>query len=82
MAIPKIQTQAQPLQEDDWSLNPEQMLFLLQNHNAINRAFEQDDLEFLRAFAEKEEFLALFGDMGFDEVYDRYETMLESGDGT
>jgi hypothetical protein len=82
MAIPKVQTQAKPLQEDDWTLNPEQVLFLMQNHNAIERAFEQDNLEFLRSFAAKEEFLVLFGDMGFDEAYDRYETMLESGDAT
>lgn len=79
MAIPQQTQQQIAADQDDWMLTPEQMLFMLQNHNIIERAFADDDLESLREFAAGEEFLALFGDMGFDEAYDRYETMLESG---
>ena len=64
----------------NWMLKPEQILFLMQNHNAIESARAADDLELLRTFAASEEFVALFGNMGFDEAYDRYETMLESDD--
>jgi len=60
------------IDHSDWSLTPEQMLLMLQSHNAIEAAFEQDDLEFLRQFASNHEFKMLFGDMGFDEAYDRY----------
>jgi len=67
---------------DEWTLTPSQMLFLMQNHNIIEAAFAADDLEFLRQFAASDEFIQLFGDTGFDEAYDRYETMLEDSDAT
>ena len=82
MAIPKQQTKNRSLIENDWTLNPEQMLFLMQNHNTIETAYAEDNLEFLRAFASSDEFVALFSNMGFDEAYDRYETMLETDDAT
>jgi hypothetical protein len=82
MAIPKPQTHRQAATETDWSLTPEQMLFLMQNHNALETAFAEDNLEFLRMFASSEAFVNFFGSMGFDEAYDRYETMLESDNAT
>ena len=45
---------------------------MMQNHNVIERAFAADDLEFRREFAASDDFHTLFGDMGFDEAYDRY----------
>lgn len=66
--------------DDDWTLNADQMVFMLQYHNAVETAFENDDMEFLDELEASEEFQAVFGDMSFDEAYDRYETMLE-GDG-
>ncbi|MBI5668674.1 MAG: hypothetical protein HZC41_11765 [Chloroflexi bacterium] len=63
--------------KDEWMLTAEQMLFMLQNHNSIETAFAEDNLESLRQLAGSEEFLTLFGEMSFDEAYDRYETMLE-----
>jgi hypothetical protein len=68
------------LTENDWTLTPEQMLFLMQHNNAFESAYTNDDLEALRAFASSEDYLTLFGNMGFDEAYDRYETILESDD--
>lgn len=82
MALPKQKAYPYQREQDDWALTPEQMLFLMQNHNAIETAFAEDDLEFLRTFAASDEFTTLFKDMGFDEAYDRYETMLESDDAT
>lgn len=67
---------AEPL-EDYWALTPQQMLFLMQNHNAIEAAYMNDNVAFLRRFADTPEFRATFGRMGFDEAYDRYETMLD-----
>lgn len=73
---------SQTTHTDEWTLTPSQMLFLMQNHNTIEAAFAADDLEFLHQFAASDEFIQLFGNMGFDEAYDRYETMLEDGDAT
>jgi hypothetical protein len=58
---------------NEWSLTPQQMLFMMQNHNALEIAFADDDIKFLRAFGASEEFKTLFGDMSFDEAFDRYE---------
>jgi hypothetical protein len=78
MAIPQQTQQQTATSQDDWMLTPEQMLFMMQNHNVIERAFADDDLQFLRQFAVSEDFRTLFGDMGFDEAYDRYEMMSDS----
>jgi hypothetical protein len=67
------------IEDDDWSLTPEQMFFMFENHNDIEIAFEEGDMEALRTLAATEEFLSLFGEMSFDEAYDRYETVLEDG---
>lgn len=63
--------------EDDWSLDIDQMLFMLQNHNVISEAFEQDDMESLQALEASAEFRELFGEMTFDEAFDRYECAIE-----
>ena len=63
----------------EWSLTPAQMLFMLQRHNDIEVAFEENDMEALRNLAQSPEFVQLFGDMGFDEAFDRYEAAIEHG---
>ena len=70
----------QEIDSNEWTLNPHQMLFLMQNHNVIAAAYAEDNIEFLRQFADSDRFKDLFGDMGFDEAYDRYETTLEASD--
>lgn len=65
--------------DDDWTLNGEQMLFMLQNHNFIEEVFESGEMESLDELVESDEFAAIFQDMSFDEAYDRYLTMLEEG---
>jgi len=67
--------------QDDWTLDADQMLFMLQHHNPIETAYASGDMEFLRELAQSEAYIAAFGDMSWDEAYDRYECMLEDGDG-
>jgi hypothetical protein len=67
--------------QDDWTLNADQMLFMLQHHNPIETAYADGDLDFLRELAQSEAYLAAFGEMPWDEAYDRYECMLEAADG-
>ncbi len=61
--------------EDDWTLNAAQMIFMLQHHNPIETAYADDDVEFLRLLSKSEAYRAAFGDMPWDEPYDRYEHM-------
>ena len=60
-----------------WILNADQMTFMLQHHNAIETAYAANDIDFLRELAKSDAYRKLFGEMGWDEAYDRYETMLE-----
>lgn len=68
---------------DDWTLNTEQMFWMLQNNNLILEGVAgnapDEATEVVRELAATAEFKALFGDMGFDGAFDRYETMLEEG---
>ncbi len=75
-----MQTQAHPaaVQQDEWTLNADQMVFMLQHHNPITAAYEADDLDFLRELADSQAYKSVFGMMSFDEAYDRYECMLET----
>jgi hypothetical protein len=74
----QTQTTDPAIQQDDWTLNADQMIFMLQHHNSIEAAYEGDNLEVLRELAASDEYKAIFGTMSFDEAYDRYETMLET----
>lgn len=74
MAIRNQEEKHDLVQQDEWTLTPHQMLFMIQHHNFIEMAFEQDNLENLREFAASDEFRALFNEMSFDEAYDRYES--------
>lgn len=69
-------TEADYAQSDDWSLTSAQVFFMLQNHNPIEIAFAEGDLNYLRDMVSSPEFQGIFGDMGFDEAYDRYEEFL------
>ena len=72
-------TSSHQTENDDWSLTVEQRLFMMQHNNEIEIAFEEDDMQSLRTLAEGDIYLSLFGDMSFDEAYDRYECALEDG---
>lgn len=66
------------VQQDEWTLNTDQMVFMLQHHNPIVAAYEADDLDYLRELANSDDYKAVFGNMSFDEAYDRYECTLET----
>lgn len=63
--------------KDDWTLTDNQFAFLSVRHYTIHRAFECDNMAYLRKLAKTPKYLELFGDMSFDEAIDRYECMLE-----
>lgn len=61
---------------DDWTLTTDQMIFMLQHHNPIEAAYRADNTAFLCELAESADFKRLFGDMTWDEAFDRYESAL------
>jgi hypothetical protein len=65
-------------QRDDWTLTTDQMIFMLQHHNAIESAYRVNDLAFLRKLETSSHYKRVFGDMSWDEAYDRYEEMLDA----
>jgi hypothetical protein len=67
--------QNESMDEDDFSLNTAQMVFMMNHENAIEQAYSAHNMEFLRQLAESGEYKELFGDMGWDQAYDRYECM-------
>jgi hypothetical protein len=66
---------------DDWSLNPDQMFFMMEHHNLIMDAYANEATESLRKLALSSEYKSIFGEMSFDEAFDRYETSLEANSG-
>jgi hypothetical protein len=74
----QTQTNETAVQQDDWTLSADQMIFMLQHHNSIEVAYDADDMEALRELAASDAYKAVFGTMSFDEAYDRYEDMLET----
>ncbi len=66
----------QTTETESWILNSEQMTFMLQHHNPVLTAYQTGDLDYLRVLAASPDYQRLFGEMSFDEAYDRYESML------
>lgn len=60
----------------NWELNTEQMIFMLRLNNSILDAYENEDMEKLGDIEASGEYRDLFGDMTFDEAFDRYEEMI------
>jgi len=63
--------------QNDWTLTTDQMVFMMQYNNPIEEAYANDDMDYLRQLEASDEYRALFGEMSFDEAYDRYECTLE-----
>jgi hypothetical protein len=70
-----LQTLQEQLSEDDdsWALEGAQLAFMLQHQDQIESAYEASDLSSLDALIVSNEYRALFGDMPWDEAYDRFE---------
>lgn len=59
--------------DDEWALEGDQLAFMLQHHDQIEAAYASDDMSVLDELEASPEYRALFGDMPWDEAYDRYE---------
>lgn len=60
--------------DPDWTLTPEQMKWMDDNADDVTYAFDNEYFDVVRALADSDDFKALFGEMTFDEAYDRYTT--------
>jgi hypothetical protein len=56
-----------------WALEGAQLVFMLRHKDAIEAAYDDDDMATLDALESSDEYRALFGDMTWDEAYDRFE---------
>lgn len=70
-------TQQAENRQDDWVLSADQMIFMLQRHNSILAAYEEEDMDFLSQLESSDEYKTAFESMSWDEAFDRYESMLE-----
>jgi hypothetical protein len=60
-------------EDDQWALEGAQLAFMLQHKDAIEAAYDADDMAALDVLEESDEYRMLFGDMVWDEAYDRFE---------
>lgn len=64
--------------DNDWILTAEQFVWMLQHEKEIDIAYDAEQMQPLRDLMHSSEFKRVFGDMGFDEAYDRFEEMVMS----
>lgn len=62
---------------DDWTLTPAQFYWMKAHHVIIENAYANDDMAALTAMSETDTYAYAFGDMSWDEAYDRYEDAIE-----
>ena len=62
--------------EDDFTLNAAQMEFMINVEVAVDEADRQDNDTFFDALVASDAWQMLFGDMSWDQAYDRYEIMI------
>jgi hypothetical protein len=61
---------------DDFRLTAEQMVFMINIDAAAEFADQANDYEFFDKLTISDEWKSLFGEMSWDNVYDRYEIMI------
>src|SRR5688572_14316870 len=59
--------------EEGWAMEGAQLAFMLQHKDHIEAAYDADDMKFIEVLETSEEYRGLFGDMPWDEAYDRFE---------
>lgn len=57
----------------DWGLSPEQLAFMQARDSEIEEAYRKDDDGFFIQIISSDDWGRLFGEMSWDEAYDRYE---------
>lgn len=65
-----------------WTLQGAQLAFMLQHHDSIEAAYACGELASLDVLGTSEEYQALFGDMSWDEAYDRFKETCLRGFGS
>lgn len=64
------------MQEESFILNTKQMEFMLNVEAAAERADRDDDFAFFDELVASDEWRERFGDMNWDQAYDRFEITL------
>jgi hypothetical protein len=59
--------------DEQWALEGAQLAFMLQHRDVIEAAYDSDDMAALDVIEGSDEYRVLFGDMSWDEAYDRFE---------
>ncbi|MCZ2099719.1 MAG: hypothetical protein LC121_26345 [Anaerolineae bacterium] len=67
---------ANPVEQDECALTPEQLAFMVQHHDFIEAAYAAENLDILGDLADSAAYRRYFGAMPFEEAYDRYQCML------
>ncbi|MCI0714528.1 MAG: hypothetical protein L0154_30520 [Chloroflexi bacterium] len=62
--------------KDDFVLNAAQMEFMINIDAAAEQADQEGNYDFFDDVVASEEWKSLFGDMSWDQAYDRYEIMI------
>lgn len=63
-------------EDDDFTLNAAQMQFMINAHNAAEAAYASKDWTVIDEITSSDEWRQLFGDMSWDQAFDRYELMM------
>lgn len=58
---------------DDWLLTDEQYAYMMVRRYDIERAYINEDDSFFDEIENSDEYKRLFGDMSWNEAYDRFE---------
>lgn len=67
---------ANPVEQGECALTPEQLAFMVQHHDFIEGAYAAENVTALDDLAGSAEYQRYFDAMPFDEAYDRYQCML------
>lgn len=62
------------------TLTVDQMIWMMNHHNAIIAAYDRDELSRLDEFIDTDEYRNIFGAMDWDTAYDLYETAERDAD--
>ncbi len=63
-------------EDDEFTLNAAQMQFMINAHNAAEAAYATQEWGVIDEITASNEWRQLFGDMSWDQAYDRYEIMM------
>ena len=71
-------THQQNQTHDDFRLSATQMEFMLRIHNAAEKADHEQNDQFFIGLIASQDWQSLFPDVGWDQTWDRYETLISA----